>query len=140
MLKNNKTFLTIVNMASSIVWGGIGCFVVTIMVASWFQGNRTWDYWEILLLLGGIQLILSAILIWNRQRVVKMVVGLFASLCSFFALLSFSMAAAAGHWPPLEGYLAIFIPIVGFLLSILSLFCLPPKKSKKVITEEQLSR
>ena len=66
MLKNNKTFLTIVNMASSIVWGGIGCFVVTIMVASWFRGNRTWDYWEILLLLGGIQLILSAILMKNN--------------------------------------------------------------------------
>ena len=130
-IKNNKTFLTILNTASSVIWGGLGCFV-TVMVAGWIlSGNHTKDVdlSDILLLLGGIILIIAAILIWNRRRVVKMVVGLFAYLCSFFVLFTVLLAAAAGHWPPLRFYLVIIIPIVGFLLSILSLFCLPPKNS-----------
>ena len=141
-LKNNKTFLSVLNAASSVIWGGLGCVVTVLEAGRILSGNHTKDVdlWDILLLLDGIILILAAILIWNRRRGVKMVVGLFAYLCSFFVLLTVSLAAAAGHWPPLRFYLVILIPVVGFLLSILSLFCLPPKNSKQVIAEEQVSR
>ena len=141
-LKNNKTFLSVLNAASSVIWGGLGCVVTVLEAGRILSGNHTKDVdlWDILLLLDGIILILAAILIWNRRRVVKMIVGLFAYLCSFFVLFTVSLAAAAGHWPPLRFYLVILIPVVGFLLSILSLFCLPPKNSKQVIAEEQVSR
>lgn len=138
-IKNNKIFLTVINTAFSVIWGGLGCYL-TVMETRWILlGNRTKG---VVLLLGavGVILILFAILIWNRRRRVKMIVGIVASLCSFIVLFMFLMAAAAGHWPSLDFFLAISIPIVGFLLSIISLFCLPPKNSKKVITEEQVSR
>ena len=141
-LKNNKSFLSVLNAASSVIWGGLGCVVTVLEAGRILSGNHTKDVdlWDILLLLDGIILILAAILIWNRRRRVKMIVGIVASLCSFIVLFMFLMAAAAGHWPSLDFFLAISIPIVGFLLSIISLFCLPPKNSKNAITEEQVSR
>ena len=138
-IKNNKIFLTVINTAFSVIWGGLGCYL-TVMETRWILlGNRTKGV-DLLLGAVGVILILFAILIWNRRRRVKMIVGIVASLCSFIVLFMFLMAAAAGHWPSLDFFLAISIPIVGFLLSIISLFCLPPKNSKKVITEEQVSR
>ena len=133
-IKNNKIFLTVLNTAFSVIWGGLGCYL-TLMETRWILlGNRTKGV-DLLLSIVGIILILFAIFIWNRRRGVKMVVGIVASLCSFFVLFVIIMAAAAGHWPSLVLEFAISIPIVGFLLSIISLFCLPPKDSKKVITE-----
>ena len=133
-IKNNKIFLTVLNTAFSVIWGGLGCYL-TLMETRWILlGNRTKGV-DLLLSIVGIILILFAIFIWNRRRGVKMVVGIVASMCSFFVLFVIIMAAAAGHWPSLILLFAISIPIVGFLLSIISLFCLPPKDSKKVITE-----
>lgn len=138
-IKNNIIFLTVLNTAFSVIWGGLGCYL-TLMEVRWLLlGNRTTGV-GLFLGIVGIILILFAIFIWNRRRGVKMVVGIVASFCSFFVFFMFLMAAAAGHWPSLVFLFALSIPIVGFLLSIISLFCLPPKNSKNAITEEQVSR
>jgi hypothetical protein len=134
MIKNDKKLLTVLKVASSVLWGGIGSYVTVVFAWGVLTSFRTKHLEfigsEVVILLGGIALILAAIFIWSRQRGVRWLVGMFSCLSSILILLSLVWAAAAGHWPPLFFYFALIIPLIGILLSVLSLVCLPPKNKR----------
>ncbi|MBQ3723190.1 MAG: hypothetical protein II851_05720 [Bacteroidales bacterium] len=134
-VKNNKSFHTILNVASSVLWGGLGGYMTLAFALGILSSLRSKRFEfigsYIVLLLGGIVLLLAAILIWSRRRRVKWIVCVFSCLCSILMLFALVGAAAAGHWQSLDFYLALLIPFAGILLSIFSLICLPPKKSNQ---------
>lgn len=133
MIKNDKKLLTVLKVASSVLWGGLGSYVTVMFAWGILTSLRTKHLEfigsEIVIFLGGIALILAAIFIWSQKRGVRWLVGIFSCLSSILMLLSLVGAAAAGHWPPLFFYLALIIPLIGILLSVLSLVCLPPKNN-----------
>ena len=136
-VKNNKYFLITLNVVSSVLWGGLGGYMTLAFALGILSSLRSKRFEfigsYIVLLLGGIVLLLAAILIWSRRRRVKWIVCVFSCFTSIMMLFALALAAAAGHWPPLYFYLALSIPLMGILLSILSLACLPPKKSSQDI-------
>ena len=132
MLKCKKA--SIVYGASSVLWGILGFYVSSVfaidIIAELHSNSAFFVGLDILLVLCGVALLLSAVMIWSHIRHVKKTACIFSLVSSLVILMNFVWLAVANPLPPLDTWITILVPLVSTLLSILSLACLPPQNSK----------
>ena len=132
MSKCNKP--TIVHGVSSVLWGILGIYVSSVfaidIIAELHTNSALFVGLDILLVLCGIALLISAVMLWSQIRYYWKIACIISLVSSFVILMNFVWLAVANPLSPLDTWITILVPLVSILLSILSLACLPPKKSK----------
>ena len=132
MSKCNKP--TIVHGVSSVLWGILGIYVSSVfaidIIAELHTNSALFVGLDILLVLCGVALLISAVMLWSQIRHFWKIACIISLVSSFVILMNFVWLAVANPLSPLDTWITILVPLVSILLSILSLACLPPKKSK----------
>ena len=132
MSKCNKP--TIVHGVSSVLWGILGIYVSSVfaidIIAELHTNSALFVGLDILLVLCGVALLISAVMLWSQIRHFWKIACIISLVSSFVILMNFVWLAVANPLSPLDTWITILVPLVNILLSILSLACLPPKKSK----------
>ena len=132
MSKCNKP--TIVHGVSSVLWVILGIYVSSVfaidIIAELHTNSALFVGLDILLVLCGIALLISAVMLWSQIRHFWKTACIISLVSSFVILMNFVWLAVANPLSPLDTWITILVPLVSILLSILSLACLPPKKSK----------
>ena len=132
MLKCKKA--SIVYGASAVLWGILGFYVSSVfaidIIAELHTNSALFVGLDILLVLCGVALLISAVMVWSHIRHVKKTACIISLVSSLVILMNFVWLAVANPLSPLDTWITILVPLVSILLSILSLACLPPKNSK----------
>ena len=132
MSKCNKP--TIVHGVSSVLWVILGFYVSSVfaidIIAELHTNSALFVGLDILLVLCGVALLISAVMVWSHIRHVKKTACIISLVSSLVILMNFVWLAVANPLSPLDTWITILVPLVSILLSILSLACLPPKNSK----------
>ena len=132
MSKCNKP--TIVHGVSSVLWVILGIYVSSVfaidIIAELHTNSALFVGLDILLVLCGIALLLSAVMLWSQIRHFWKIACIISLVSSLVILMNFVWLAVANPLSPLDTWITILVPLVSILLSILSLACLPPKNSK----------
>ena len=127
MLKCKKA--SIVYGASSVLWGILGIYVSSVfaidIIAELHTNSALFVGLDILLVLCGIALLLSAVMLWSQIRHFWKIACIISLVSSFVILMNFVWLAVANPLSPLDTWITILVPLVSILLSILSLACLP---------------
>ena len=125
---------SIVYGASSVLWGILGIYVSSVfaidIIAELHTNSALFVGLDILLVLCGIALLISAVMLWSQIRHFWKIACIISLVSSFVILMNYVWLAVANPLSPLDTWITILVPLVSILLSILSLACLPPKKSK----------
>ena len=137
--QKHNTQPTIINAASSIVWGLIGCYLIILesihllsVLKSESMGHINTD-WNVFFFICGLILILVAILLRSRKRTIKIVVNSIVVLFFVEFIILVGVAADEGHWRNTDLFLLMPLSIIGFLLSTISLGRKPPKETQMII-------
>ena len=132
MSKCNKP--TIVHGVSSVLWVILGFYVSSVfaldILAELHTNSALFVGLDILLVLCGVALLISAVMLWIQIRHVRKTACIISLVSSLVILMNFVWLAVANPLSPLDTWITILVPLVSILLSILSLACLPPKNSK----------
>ena len=132
MSKCNKP--TIVHGVSSVLWVILGFYVSSVfaldIIAELHTNSALFVGLDILLVLCGVALLISAVMLWIQIRHVRKTACIISLVSSLVILMNFVWLAVANPMSPLDTWITILVPLVSILLSILSLACLPPKTSK----------
>ena len=132
MSKCNKP--TIVHGVSSVLWVILGFYVSSVfaldILAELHTNSALFVGLDILLVLCGVALLISAVMLWSQIRHVRKTACIISLVSSLVILMNFVWLAVANPLSPLDTWITILVPLVSILLSILSLACLPPKNSK----------
>ena len=127
MSKCNKP--TIVHGVSSVLWVILGIYVSSVfaidIIAELHTNSALFVGLDILLVLCGIALLISAVMLWSQIRHFWKIACIISLVSSFVILMNFVWLAVANPLSPLDTWITILVPLVSILLSILSLACLP---------------
>ena len=140
--KSNRP--AIVHMASTLVWGILGCYVTiveSIRLLSLLHREDAHSFvldWHIFFLVCGVLVILVTVLRWSRKRWMGKAVNVFLLL---FALL-FTLAVAVssfddGHWRMIDLFVLEPLSVLGFLLTIISIGIDSSQKLQNAKTPEE---
>ena len=125
---------SIVYGASSVLWGILGIYVSSVfaidIIAELHTNSALFVGLDILLVLCGIALLISAVMLWSQIRHFWKIACIISLVSSFVILMNYVWLAVANPLLPLDTWITILVPLVSTLLSILSLACLPPQNSK----------
>ena len=132
MLKCKKA--SIVYGASSVLWGILGFYVSSVfafdIIAELHTNSAPFVGLDILLVLCGVGLLISAVMIWSHIRHIRKTACIISLVSSLVILMNYVWLAVANPLSPLDTWITLLVPLVSTLLSILSLACLPPQNSK----------
>ena len=138
MLKCKKA--SIVYGASSVLWGILGFYVSSVfafdIIAELHTNSAPFVGLDILLVLCGVALLISAVMIWSHIRHVRKTACIISLVSSLVILMNFVWLAVANPLPPLDTWITLLVPLVSTLLSILSLVCVSLKEPKQEITSK----
>ena len=140
--KNN-----IVYGISSVLWGILGIYVSSVFAIDIIAELHTNSAYsdinaeshtnialfvglDILLVLCGVALLISAVMVWSHIRHVKKTACIISLVSSLVILMNFVWLAVANPLSPLDTWITVLVPLVSTLLSILALACLSPQNAK----------
>ena len=140
MLKCKRN--NIVYGISSVLWGILGFYVSSVFAIDIIAELHTNSAYsdinaeshtsialfvglDILLVLCGVALLISAVMIWSRIRHVMKTACIISSVSSLVILMNYVWLAVANPLSPLDTWITILVPLVSILLSILSWVCVP---------------
>ena len=133
MLKCTKS--NIVYGISSVLWGILGFYVSSVfafdIIAELHTNSAPFVGLDILLVLCGVALLISAVMLWNQIRHLRKTACIISLVSSLVILMSFVWFAVANPLSPLDTWITILVPLVSILLSILSLVCVPQRNRIK---------
>ena len=126
--KNN-----IVYGISSVLWGILGMYVSSVfaidIIAELHTNSALFVGLDILLVLCGVALLISAVMLWSQIRHVRKTACIISLVSSLVILMNFVWLAVANPLSTLDTWITILVPLVSTLLSILSLACLSPQNT-----------
>lgn len=146
MLKSKTA--SIVYGVSSVLWGILGFYVSSVfaidIIAELHSNSAYSDInaeshtnsalfvgLDILLVLCGVALLISAVMIWSHIRHVRKTAYIISLVSSLVILMNFVWLAVANPLSPHDTWITILVPLVSILLSILSLVCVPQRNRIK---------
>ena len=146
MLKCTKS--NIVYGISSVLWGILGIYVSSVFAIDIIAELHTNSAYsdinaeshtnialfvglDILLVLCGVALLISAVMLWNQIRHLRKTACIISLVSSLVILMNFVWLAVANPLSPLDTWITILVPLVSTLLSILSLVCVPQRNRIK---------
>lgn len=146
MLKCKKA--SIVYGASSVLWGILGFYVSSVFAIDIIAELHTNSAYsdinaeshtnialfvglDILLVLCGVALLISAVMLWNQIRHLRKTACIISLVSSLVILMNFVWLAVANPLSSLDTWITILVPLVSILLSILSLVCVPQRNRIK---------
>lgn len=111
-------------LVSSIVWGALGFYVAIYELIDFFV--NVWAYPDLmdinaLLFLIGLTFVGSAILQWNKRKIIKIATNIYLILISLVMIPIFMIGAASAHTS--TSLFAKVFPWVGVALSLLCILC-----------------
>ena len=138
MLKCKKA--SIVYGASSVLWGILGFYVSSVfafdIIAELHTNSAPFVGLDILLVLCGVGLLISAVMIWSQIRHIRKTACIISLVSSLVILMNYVWLAVANPLSPLDTWITLLVPLVSTLLSILSLVCVSLKEPKQEITSK----
>ena len=138
MLKCKKA--SIVYGASSVLWGILGFYVSSVfafdIIAELHTNSAPFVGLDILLVLCGVGLLISAVMIWSQIRHIRKTACFISLVSSLVILMNYVWLAVANPLSPLDTWITLLVPLVSTLLSILSLVCVSLKEPKQEITSK----
>ena len=151
MLKSKTA--SIVYGVSSVLWGILGFYVSSVFAIDIIAELHTNSAYsdinaeshtnialfvglDILLVLCGVGLLISAVMIWSQIRHIRKTACIISLVSSLVILMNYVWLAVANPLSPLDTWITLLVPLVSTLLSILSLVCVSLKEPKQEITSK----
>lgn len=121
---------------SSVLWGILGIYVSSVfaidIIAELHTNSALFVGLDILLVLCGVALLISAVMLWSQIRHVRKTACIISLVSSLVILMNFVWLAVANPLSTLDTWITILVPLVSILLSILSWVCIPHHSTSAV--------